>query len=297
MRVSILVPVYKSESFIKRCCVSLFSQTFEDIEYIFVDDCSPDKSISVVRQCLRDYPSRQNATRVIQLDENKGVAFVRNLLLKEAQGEYLLFVDSDDWIEVNAVEILYNKAHEKNADVVSFGFYCENENRTTQRSFHYECKDECLQDVIGNNWGVVWRFLFRNDLVKNNLISFPQGLQGGEDYVFCVKTIFYALNIISLNHSLYHYVTYNSGSLISTKNIDSIVHQYKATAIVEDFLKTQDKYHLYTNALNERKYYVMSLFKSFFGARYGNLIITKYKCRYKFYFQKIKNLSRLVFNK
>ena len=71
MKVSILVPIYKSESFIERCCASLFSQTFEDIEYVFVDDCSPDESVSVVKQCLSDYPSRQNATRIIQLKENK----------------------------------------------------------------------------------------------------------------------------------------------------------------------------------------------------------------------------------
>ena len=132
------------------------------------------------------------------------------------------------------------------------------------------------------------------DLVQEGYLGLNSAITTYRDNV---KTIFYALSLISVNHLLYHYVTYNSSSLISTKNIDSIVHQYKATAIVEDFLKTQDKYHLYTNALNERKYYVMSLFKSFLGARYGNLIITKYKCRYKFYLQKIKNLSHLIFNK
>lgn len=158
VQVSILVPVYKCENFVYKCADSLFSQTFEDVEFIFYDDCSPDRSVQVIESCLKKYPNRRDQVRIISGKYNVGVAAARNLLLAEANGEYIWYIDSDDWIEPDSITLLYHTAITSNADAISFGFYCESISRYTVRYFTYKSREECLQDVIGSNWGVIWRF-------------------------------------------------------------------------------------------------------------------------------------------
>ena len=119
-KVTICVPVYNVEKYIERCCKSLFEQTYSNIEYIFVDDRSPDNSIKVVENILQGYPKRKNAVKLIEHSVNKGLAATRNTGIDAASGEYILFVDSDDYLDHNAVELLMNKVEATHADVVIF---------------------------------------------------------------------------------------------------------------------------------------------------------------------------------
>lgn len=297
MKISVLVPVYKCEQFIEKCCESLFAQTLDSIEYVFISDDSPDDSINIIKNTLDKFPHRKQYVKIATLSENRGVAYVRNQLLKEACGEYILYVDSDDWIETDALELLYRKAKESDAEVVSFGFYCENRKRTTIRTFSYPNIEKCLKDVIGNNWGVVWRFLFKKDIAVKNKINFPDGLQGGEDYVFCVKYLSYARRIVTMKRPLYHYVTYNSSSLISSKNMDSLVDQFKATEIVEDFLQQQSLLCHFDKALNKRKYYVKAAIDSFLFKKWGNLFSVGCGSKCNYYLLKMKNLYSVLIGK
>ena len=105
MKVSILVPVYNVEKFFSRCLESLFSQTYSNIEYVFVNDCTPDNSMIVLHDILQKYPNHVNNVKLIENPSNNGIAIVRNTLLDNAHGDYVLFVDSDDWIENDMVEI------------------------------------------------------------------------------------------------------------------------------------------------------------------------------------------------
>ena len=118
MKVSILVPVYNVEKYFARCLETLFSQTYSGIEYVFVNDCTPDKSMYVLQETLEKYPSRANSVKIIENKQNLGIAIVRNTLLENATGEYVLFVDSDDWIEVDAIEKFVDKALQSNSDIV-----------------------------------------------------------------------------------------------------------------------------------------------------------------------------------
>ena len=109
MKVSILIPVYGVEKYIERCARSIFEQTYQNLDIVFVDDCTPDKSIEILRRVLDDYPERKAQTRIIRHEHNQGLAAARNTAVAAATGTFLTHVDSDDWLELDAVEELVKK--------------------------------------------------------------------------------------------------------------------------------------------------------------------------------------------
>ena len=119
INVTILIPVYGVEKYIERCARSLFEQTYRDIEYLFIDDCTPDKSIDILKNVMAHYPERASHVTIIRHDVNRGLAAARNSAVANCKTEWVLHVDSDDWLERNAVELLVNKQEETGADIVS----------------------------------------------------------------------------------------------------------------------------------------------------------------------------------
>ena len=99
LKVSIIIPVYNVAPYIERCARSLFEQTLDDIEYIFVDDCTPDLSVDIIKRTLDRYPNRKEQVRIIKQQENKGCPAARNLAVQLANGEFIFHVDADDYIE------------------------------------------------------------------------------------------------------------------------------------------------------------------------------------------------------
>lgn len=119
--VSLLVPIYGVEKFIEKCAVSLFEQTYSNIEYVFVDDCTPDNSISVLRDIIAEYPGRKSKVRILHHEYNRGLAAARNTAIENAVGEYVMHVDSDDYLDIYAVEKSVNLIRKENADALMFG--------------------------------------------------------------------------------------------------------------------------------------------------------------------------------
>ena len=109
IRVSVLVPYYKASDFIARCARAIFEQTYQNIEYVFVDDCSPDNSIGILENVLLEYPQRKEQVIIIKHERNKGVSAARNTALRNSSGEFAIFVDSDDDMPRDAVEKLVKK--------------------------------------------------------------------------------------------------------------------------------------------------------------------------------------------
>lgn len=120
-KVSILVPIYGTEKYIERCTRSLFEQTYSNIEFVFVNDCTPDRSVEILKSILEKYPQQKSNTKIISHDKNRGVATARNTLLDNATGDYVMWVDSDDYIDKNAVKILIQKVVQTNADIICLG--------------------------------------------------------------------------------------------------------------------------------------------------------------------------------
>ena len=117
--VTILVPIYNVEKWIEKCARSAFVQTYENLEYVFVDDCSPDKSVEILQRVVADYTHRAAKVRILHHDHNRGLASARNTLVDACTTEFLFHLDSDDWIEPTAIELLVKKQLETGSDIVT----------------------------------------------------------------------------------------------------------------------------------------------------------------------------------
>ena len=200
-KVSILVPVYGVEKFIERCAISLFEQTFEDIEYVFVNDCTPDKSIDILKEVLEKYPDRKAQVKIINHEVNKGLAGARNTGVENANGDYILHVDSDDYLEVNAIELLYKKAISDNADIVVCDYIFEWSNY--KEIFNINVGDDnvkFIQCILSSKLmiGVVNK-LIRKTLYTENNIKAIEGINLGEDLMTIPKLIYYSKKVFKLN--------------------------------------------------------------------------------------------------
>ena len=121
--VSVIVPFYKAEKTIEKCARSLFEQTLDDIEFLFVDDCSPDGSLRVLETVLEDYPSRKSQVRILKTDSNSGSALARVLGIEKAAGEYLIHCDGDDEVERTMYKTMSEKARQEDSDFVWCDFF------------------------------------------------------------------------------------------------------------------------------------------------------------------------------
>ena len=123
VKVSFIVAVHKVAEYIERCVRSIYEQTLEDIEIILVDDCTPDNSIEIAKRVLADYPHRASQMKVLRHEKNTGLKGVRKDGVKVAEGEYVIFVDGDDYLDVRMGEMMYSKAIEEEAEMVICGFW------------------------------------------------------------------------------------------------------------------------------------------------------------------------------
>ena len=256
MKVSILVPVYNVEKYFARCLETLFSQTYSGIEYVFVNDCTPDKSMYVLQETLEKYPSRANSVKIIENKQNLGIAIVRNTLLENATGEYVLFVDSDDWIEVDAIEKFVDKAQQSNADIVGCDYFEEYPDRQVlfKQSYPSHHVEAMKAMTLLRIKGVLWKLFMRRELIVHNNIYFVPEVQFGEDYIFCCKLFFYAKSFSCVDEALYHYVQYNPNNYCSTDSGLRIESFSRAITIVETFYREKGVYDILEKELLQRKF-------------------------------------------
>ena len=213
--VSILVPVYNTEKYIERCARSVFEQTYENLEYIFVDDCTPDHSIQLLENVLAMYPHRLKQVKIIKHVQNEGIAVVRNTAISKATGDFVFFVDSDDYIETDTISALVNEQILKNADIVT-GKRLINENDIDTRCVEpiYNDKDELMIIVLSNLWHheIYNRLVRRSLFVENDIKAIPH-VNICEDWQLTAKVVYFADKCVTLDKFTYHYMI-NPNSLV-----------------------------------------------------------------------------------
>lgn len=219
-KISVIIPIYKVERFIERCVVSLMEQTLCDVEYIFVDDASPDGSVRILHEVLKRYPARQSNVNIISHEENKGLPAARNTGLSVAQGEYIFHCDSDDFVEPTMLEELYNATKKNDADIVWCDFFLtfEKNERYMKQPEYTKSKDALKAMLSGAMKFNVWNKLARRSLYVDNSIQFPSGYGMGEDMTMmmlfaCAKNVGY------VSQAFYHYVKQNTGAFSQTYSL------------------------------------------------------------------------------
>lgn len=236
--VSILVPVYGVEKRIERCAVSLFEQTYGNIEYIFVDDSSKDNSIGVLREVVAHYPQMKDKVRIVSHEHNRGLAAARNTAVDEAEGEFILHVDSDDYLsDKEAVEKLVKKQMETDADIVIFENIVYYKKYTlNQKTGDYSIpKKLCLAQLSGQERHSVWGELIRKTLYADNGIRVLEGYNMAEDYQVTPRLAYFAKRIATLHESLYVYDKTNEISYTYSFSKAKSTQSDKAYDILKDF--------------------------------------------------------------
>ena len=240
--ISVIVPVYKVERFISRCANSLFSQSMRNrIEFIFVDDASPDKSIDILEQCLAHHSERRMQVKILHHAKNLGLPAARNTGLKVANGEYVYHCDSDDFLEIQALEQMYATIREHDADIVWCDWFLSlesSERLMPQPS--YDTPTDALKGMLAGAMKYnVWNKLVKRQVYTDNGIRFPEGHGMGEDMTM-IRLFACADKVVYVPEGFYHYVKLNSGAFSNTyseRHLEELAHNVAETLA---FLK--DKY-------------------------------------------------------
>lgn len=247
--VSILVPVYGVEKCIERCARSIFEQTYHNLDIVFVDDCTPDKSIEILKRVLEEYSDRKAQTRIIRHEHNRGLAAARNTAVAAAVGTFLMHVDSDDWIENDAVEELVKKQEETGADFVT-GVMVKNEDTLDYHYVEPVYKDK--NDMMILILSQIFHHELANRLVKRALytdhhIKALEGVNQAEDWRLTPMLLWYANGIARLNKTTYHYFMNMESMCNSKKSMDKALKFYHDTYTNYSSLMTffEDKSQLY----------------------------------------------------
>lgn len=244
-KVSVLVPVYGVSSYIERCAHSLFGQTFKDIEYIFVDDCTPDDSIEKLNAVLDFYPQRAQSVRIIKYDKNRGISAARQTAFDAATCPYVLAMDSDDFVELEMVEELYSKAVETNADMVYCSYFSELKDKTVIGiNIFAENKLGLINLAISGDSAYWNKLIARKILVENNIKTL-ESISHGDDLAVIAKIIYYSKNFVFLDKPLYHYVQYNQNSVTKKFNPKYVDDRLKLVADLDVFFSSKPDYSVY----------------------------------------------------
>lgn len=239
-KVSVIVPVYKVENYIERCARSLFEQTLGDIEFIFVDDCSPDESIKKLELTLEDYPERKTMTRIIKMPLNSGQAAVRRQGIFVATGDYVIHCDSDDWCERDMYEKMYDYAISEDFDIVWCDYFRSDgiHHRIVRQACKVDKEEQIKSFLSSRLIASVW-----NRLYKRRLQMFPDFVHPSdnmtEDFVISLQLVLRARKIGYLPQPLYYYFT-NTSSICMTASEDKVLSNFQGllrnTSIIFDTL-------------------------------------------------------------
>lgn len=228
--VSVIVPFYKVEKYIEQCASSLLQQSLAGMEFIFVDDCGEDQSAAILQRVIEQYPDLD--VKVVRMPRNSGVSMARARGIEIAQGEYIGFCDSDDWVEMDMYQRLYESAVQYDADIVGCGFVEHKEGRVTLIKFDSEeDKDEMVFSFsyFGSVYGALCNKIVKRKFFIEHNEHLGDGLSMWEDSLTLIPMRLKSLKSVFLYPCLYHYnVNENSNTMkFSLKKVNDSIEVTK----------------------------------------------------------------------
>lgn len=243
-KISVIIPVYNTEKYLKRCLDSVINQTLKDIEIICINDASTDGSLNI----LKDYAAKDNRIKIIDLSQNVGAGKARNIGIENANGEYIGFIDSDDFIDLDFYEKLYSKAVSDNYDVVKGNIYDYDDNTSNAvLTDFYNQNGKIKQNKINFLYGFTSAIYNRNFIHSHN-IHFPNNLSYFEDPYFSIQVAILSEHIGIADDAEYFYV----------RHFGSATKQIFSKKKTVDFLQSVDEIMKYiNNAKIEKSDYII----------------------------------------
>lgn len=298
-KVSVILPIYNVEKYLKKCLDSIVNQTFKSIEIICVNDGSTDSSLEI----LNEY-ANNDARFIVLSQENQGQGVARNRGIEIAKGEYLQFIDPDDWIEPDAIEILYNFANEHKSEVVKFNYkdYNEYSGEIRKKDFAAKIKKIYSYDLNkipffswhdvkkGFLWSLdlyVWSYFYSTDFVKSNNIKFAPS-KIGEDHLFSNGALLLAQKIDFLNKYLYFYRIRKGSSVRIKSDINFCI--FDNIKLLKEFLIAND---LFNELENEWIEYAKKVISSHYH-HVSDKSIEKYEQLIRQYFDNEKEFKAFI---
>ncbi len=253
MKVSILVPVYKVEKYIEQCARSLFEQSYPHCEFIFVSDGSPDNSVAILRSVAAQYSALKSQIKIIELAQNGGVAAARNAALDAATGEFILFVDADDWVDRYIVERLVERAAMSGADICNAWCVSVGEGIFERVATPWiGSKRSHLRALLAQSHIVanhVRGMLIARSLFESHGLRFTPGIDFGEDYSLLPQLLYHATRLDTLSQYLYFYRLSNQSSYMNNIGQHQILSYLAAQRVVSTFVGSLPDAALFRGAI------------------------------------------------
>ena len=247
--VSVLVPVYNVEAYIARCARSVLGQTYSNLEFIFVDDGCTDSSIDILKAIIDESSHHQEKCTIIHHGQNKGLAAARNTAMANCHGDFVFHVDSDDWVEPDAIELLVKKQQETGADIVYTRGYYKHDKKALKIDCHgwSNDKDSTLANILQDKATIcVWSKLIKRNLYTDNTIECDERGSFYEDYQVLPRLVYYSQMMACLDAFIYHYDRSNPSSFCANiaKSIDIQRQGLRSILVVRDFFQDKEQRYL-----------------------------------------------------
>lgn len=260
MKVTIAIPIYGVESYIEKCAISLFEQTYSNLEVLFINDNTPDKSIEIIKKTLEKYPNRKNQVRIFNQPKNMGCPAARNLAVELASGDFIFHVDADDWIEPDAISVLVNEQQSTGSDLVVGNYLIETQNTTKLVQYcditksKKEIVEDCLDDKTSQS---VWGILIKRSIYIENNIKANESFHVGEDWQVSPLLLYHAKKIAYVDKVIYHYqlsrpnsITITSQQSVTKKKYQLICFVKTMNCLLDSF---KDKGQTYLDVIYRKK--------------------------------------------
>lgn len=258
-KISLIVAAYNIEDYIERCIESLLNQTLIDIEIVIVNDGSTDGTLNKIKSVIKN----DNRVKLIN-KKNQGVVEARKTGFINSTGEYVLFIDGDDWLDIETCQRCYEKLLEDDYDILYYGYYMAYDNG---ENIKVDIKEEVLNDkqflrelLLVNVKGCMWTKVIRRSYLIDNNIDFPKGIIYGEDLAMSIDIACYKPKVVTINEPFYYYYQ-RENSITNSKLTNQGFHIINALDYIKECMI---KNNLFEEFIEEYNYLVYrNLFYSF----------------------------------